>query len=91
MKRFWQVVLQVESCSIDIILQIFKWSTNLGMPFFESLAKKPLVTMDDMFKRADKYSMLKDDVWVASQQVLVTKHLAKNDKEESSKLSNQSR
>ena len=91
MKRFGQVVLQVESCSIDIILEIFKWSTSLGMPFFESLAKKPLVTIDDMFRRADKYSMLEDDVWVASQKVLVTKHPTKNDKGESSKPSNQSR
>ena len=31
------------------------------MPFFEFLAKKPLETMDDLFKRANKYSMLKDD------------------------------
>ena len=89
MKRFRQVVLQVESCSIDVILQIFKWSTSLGTPVFKSLAKKPLVTMDDMFRRVDKYSMLEDDVRVASQQVLVIKHPTKNDKVESSKPSNQ--
>ena len=67
MKRFRQAVLQVESCSMDAILQIFKWSINLGTSFFESLVKKPLTTMDNLFKRADKYSMLKDDVWAASQ------------------------
>ncbi|KAL6313491.1 hypothetical protein AAG906_005438 [Vitis piasezkii] len=40
---------------------------NSGTSFFESLAKKPLTTMDDLFKWADKYFMLKDDVRAASQ------------------------
>ncbi|RVW27781.1 hypothetical protein CK203_106858 [Vitis vinifera] len=40
-------------------------------PFFESLAKKPPTTMDDLFRRANKYSMLEDDVRAATQQVLV--------------------
>ncbi|RVW12559.1 hypothetical protein CK203_008912 [Vitis vinifera] len=42
-----------------------------GTPFFESLAKKPPTTMDDLFRRANKYSMLEDDVRAATQQVLV--------------------
>nr|CAN61917.1 hypothetical protein VITISV_027490 [Vitis vinifera] len=42
-----------------------------GIPFFESLAKKPPTTMDDLFRRANKYSMLEDDVRAATQQVLV--------------------
>ena len=62
MKRFGQAVLQVESYSMDVILQIFKRSINPGTPFFESLAKKSLVIMDDLFRRADKYYMLEDDV-----------------------------
>ena len=45
-KRFRQVVLQVEFYSMDVVLQIFKRSIFPGMPFFESLAKKPPVTMD---------------------------------------------
>ena len=67
MKRFKQAVLQVESYNMDDILQIFKRSINLGTSFFKSLAKKPQTTMDNLFKRADKYSMLKNDVWAASQ------------------------
>ena len=66
MKRFGQVVLQVESYSMDAILQIFKRNICLGTPFFESLTKNPLATMDDLFKQANKYSMLKDDVRVAT-------------------------
>ncbi|RVW71465.1 hypothetical protein CK203_057551 [Vitis vinifera] len=56
---------------MDAVLQIFKRSICPGTPFFESLAKKPPTTMDDLFRRANKYSMLEDDVRAATQQVLV--------------------
>ena len=39
-KWFKQVVLQVESCSMDVILQIFKRSICSGTSFFKSLTKK---------------------------------------------------
>ncbi|KAL6319377.1 hypothetical protein AAG906_014051 [Vitis piasezkii] len=67
-KRFGQAVLQIEACSMDAVLQIFKRSICPGTPFFESLAKKPPTTMDDLFRRANKYSMLEDDVRAATQQ-----------------------
>ena len=60
---------------MDVILQIFKRSIYPGIPFFESLAKKLSATMDDLFKRANKYSMLEDDVCETTQQVLVTNRL----------------
>ncbi|KAL6324418.1 hypothetical protein AAG906_013022 [Vitis piasezkii] len=69
MKRFGHAVLQVESCSMDIILQIFKRSIYL----------------------ANKYSMLEDDVRVATQQVLVTNRPIRNDHARSSKPLNQLR
>ena len=47
--------------------------------------------MDDLFRRVDKYFMLEDNVLEASQQILVTNHLTKNDKAGNSKPSNQSR
>ncbi|KAL6342467.1 hypothetical protein AAG906_011157 [Vitis piasezkii] len=47
---------------MDAVLQIFKRSICPGTPFFESLAKKPPTTMDDLFRRANKYSMLENDV-----------------------------
>ena len=71
-KRFKQVVLQVEFYSMDVVLQIFKMSICPGTPFYVSLVKKPLTTMDDSFKRTNKYSMLEDGVRTATQQVLVT-------------------
>ena len=48
---------------------------------FESLAKKPPTTMDDLFRRANKYSMLEDDVRVATQQVLVAGQASRGDTE----------
>ena len=91
MKRFGQTVLQVESYNIDVILQIFKWSISPGMPFFESIAKKPPITMDDLFRWVNKHFILENDVRAASQQVLVTNYLTKNDKVGSSKPLNQLR
>ena len=81
----------MESYSMDFILQIFKKSIYPGTPFFESLAKKPLRTMVDLFKRANKYSMLEDDICVVIQQVLVTSRPARNDSAGGFKLGNQLR
>lgn len=47
---------------MDTILQIFKWSISPSTPFFEFLAKKSLALMDNLFRWADKYAMLEDDV-----------------------------
>ncbi|RVW74923.1 hypothetical protein CK203_049936 [Vitis vinifera] len=68
-KRFGQAILQVEACSMDAVLQIFKRNICPSTPFFESLAKNPPTTMDDLFRRTNKYSMLEDDVRAATQQV----------------------
>ena len=70
-KRFGQAVLQVEAYSMDAVLQIFKRSICPDTPFFESLAKKPPTKMDDLFRRANKYSTLEDEVRAATQQILV--------------------
>lgn len=62
MKRFEQAVFQVESYNMDAILQIFKRSISPGTLFFESLAKKPPTSMDDLFRWVDKYAMLEDHI-----------------------------
>ncbi|RVW20968.1 hypothetical protein CK203_112301 [Vitis vinifera] len=74
--------------NMEVVLQIFKRSICPGTPFFDSLAKKPPTTMDDLFRRATQYSMLEDDVPVATQQILVTGQPARNDAEMSSKPPN---
>ena len=85
-KRFGQAVLQVEAYNMDAVLQNFKCSICLGTLFFESLAKKPSTTMDDLFWRANKYSMLEYDVRAATQQILVAGQTSRSDTERSSKL-----
>ena len=84
--RFGQAVLQVEAYRIDVVLQIFKRSICPGTPFFESLAKKPPTTMDDLFRRASKYSMLEDDVRAATQQILVAGQASRSGAERSAKF-----
>ncbi|RVX19426.1 hypothetical protein CK203_008518 [Vitis vinifera] len=46
---------------MDAILKIFKWSISPDTLFFESLAKKSLTLMDNLFRRVDKYVILEDD------------------------------
>ncbi|XP_010663850.1 uncharacterized protein LOC104882395 [Vitis vinifera] len=86
-KWFGQAVLQVEAYSMDVVLQIFKRSICPDTPFFESLVKKPPTTMDDLFRCASKYSMLKDDVRATTQQILVAGQASKSGAERSVKLS----
>ncbi|XP_034708977.1 uncharacterized protein LOC117932040 [Vitis riparia] len=90
-KRFGQVVIQVEAYSMDAVLQIFKRSICPGTPFFESLAKKPPTTMDDLFRHASKYSMLEDDARAATQQILVARQASRSGVERSAKLSDRPR
>ena len=79
-------MLQVEAYSMDAVMQIFKRSICPGTPFFKSLAKKLPTTMDDLFRRASKYSMLEDDVRVATQQILVAGQASRSGAERNAKL-----
>ena len=65
-------MLQVETCSIDALLQAFKCSIGLRTPFFESLSKKPPETIDELFRRANKYAMLEDDLQAVTSLILVS-------------------
>lgn len=55
---------------MDILLQIFKRCISPNTPFFKSFSKKPLETVNDLFKRADKYAMLEKNLLVTSQLVI---------------------
>ena len=48
-------------------------------------AKKPPTTMDDLFRRASKYSMLEDDVRATTQQILVAGQTSRSGVERSAK------
>ncbi|RVW60021.1 hypothetical protein CK203_089513 [Vitis vinifera] len=90
-KCFGQAILQVESYSMDAVLQIFKRSICPRTLFFESLAKKPPTSMDDLFRHASKYFMLEDDVCAATQQVLVAGQATKSKTTRSFKAPNHPR
>ena len=76
MHKFTQAMLQVETCSMDALLQPFKCSIGSGTPFFESISKKPPETINDLFRRANKYVMLKKSLQVVTNLVLVSTQAA---------------
>nr|CAN61299.1 hypothetical protein VITISV_027058 [Vitis vinifera] len=59
---------------------------RFGTPFFESLAKKPPTTMNNLFWSANKYSMLEDDVQAATQQILVVEQASRSGAKRSAKI-----
>ena len=65
-------MLQVEICSMDALLQPFKNSIESRTPFFESLSKKPLETINDLFRSVNKYAMLEKDLQAVANLVLVS-------------------
>ena len=72
MHKFGQPMLQVETCDMDALLQAFKSSIGLGTTLFKSLSKKPSETIDDLFRRANKYAMLEEDLQAVASHVLVS-------------------
>ena len=57
---------------MDTVLQNFQMSFRPTIPFFHSLSLDPLATMEELYRQADKYSTLEDDIWAASQTVMIT-------------------
>lgn len=72
MHRFGQAMFQVETCSMDALLQAFKSSIRLETPFFESLSEKPPKAINELFKRTNKYAMLEKDLLATTSPVLVS-------------------
>ena len=60
--RFGQAVQQIDTYSMDAVLQNFRRSFWLTTPFFQSLSLDPPVTMEEIYRRADKYSTLDDNI-----------------------------
>ena len=70
-RRFGQAVQQIDMYSIDAVLQNFKRSFGSTTPFFQSLSLDPPVTMEELYRRADKFSTLEDNIRAASQTVMI--------------------
>ena len=71
-RRFGQVVQQIDTYSMDAILQNFRRIFGPTTPFFQSLSLDPPATMEELYRRADKYSTLEDNIRAASQIVIIT-------------------
>ena len=57
---------------MDAVLQNFRRSFWPTTPFFQSLSLDPLATMEELYRRADKFSTLEDNIRAASQTVIIT-------------------
>ena len=71
-RRFRQVVQQIDTYSMDAVLQNFRRSFGPTTPFFQSLSLDPPATMEELYRRANKYSTLEDNICAASQMVIIT-------------------
>ena len=71
-RRFRQAVQQIDVYSMDAVLQNFRRSFRPTTPFFQSLSLDPPVTMEEFYRRADKFSTLEDNIRAASQTVMIT-------------------
>ena len=55
-----------------MVLQNFRQRFRPTTPFFQSLSLDPPATMEQLYRRTDKYSTLEDNIRAASQTVMIT-------------------
>ena len=65
---------------MDAILQNFGRGFGPSTPFFQSLSLDPPATMEELYKRANRYSMLEDNIRAATQSVMITNQPAEGNK-----------
>ena len=70
---------------MDTILHNLRKSFALSTPFFHSLSLDPPNTMEELYKRANIYSTLEDNISVATPTVMITSKPAGNSKPEGKK------
>ena len=70
-RRFGGAIQQIDTYSVDAVLQNFRRSFRPTPPFFYSLSLDPPMTMEELYRRVDKYSTLEDNIRAASQTVMI--------------------
>ena len=70
--KFGQAVQQIDIYSMDAVMQNFRRSFGSTTPFFQSLSLYPPTTMEELYRWADKFSTMEDNIRVASQTVMIT-------------------
>ena len=76
-RRFRGVVQQIDSYNMDAILQNFRRSFGQTTKFFHSLSLDLLATIEELYRRAVKYSTLENNIRAASQTVMITAQSSK--------------
>ena len=71
-RRFGGVVQHIDSYNMYAVLKNFRRIFGSNTPLFHSLSLDPPTTMEELYKRADKYSTLEDNIRAASQTVIIT-------------------
>ena len=71
-RRFGQDVQQIDIYSMDAVLQNFLRSFGSTTTFFQSLSLDPPGTMEELYRRADKFSTLEDNIRAASETIMIT-------------------
>ena len=57
---------------MDAVLQNFRRTFVPSTPFFHLLSLDPLATMEELYKRVDRYSTLEDNIRATTQVVMIT-------------------
>ena len=65
---------------MDAVLQNFRRSFRLTAAFFHSLSLDPPTTIEELYRWADRYSMLEDNIRAANQTVMNTNLPAEGNK-----------
>ena len=86
-RRPGQAVQQIEFYNMDAVLQNFKRSFGLLTPFFHSLSLNLLATMEELYRQADLYSTLEDNIRATTQMVMITNQLDEKEKSTGKKSS----
>ena len=79
-RRFGQAVQQVEPYIMDAVLQNFKRNFGPSIPFFQSLSLDPPTTLEELYRRADRYSMWEDNIRAVAQIVMITNQSVEENK-----------
>ena len=79
-RRFGQAVQQIESYSMDAALQNFRRSFGPSSYFFQLLSLDLSVIMEELYRRANRYSMLEDNIQAATQTVMIINQSAEGNK-----------
>ena len=72
---------------MDVVLQNFRRSFVPSTHFFHSLSLDPLMIMEELYRRLDRYSTLEDNICPVTQTVMITSKLVESNKPEGKKSS----